>query len=120
MNGVCALVSSPWLGDEVVAWGFGEDALVAMDGTVSAYSPPAPTGPRMDLRADGSAALVDAGTGAVLAELRPGPGVVWAGYFGFPWVTPDGRGKPQLGAGGKGACENVGMFSVELLSSARP
>lgn len=114
MNGVCAIFGTPWIGDEIATWGFGQDVAVAMDGTVRPYFPAPPSGNQLELRRDGSAALVDPATGAVLADLRPAAGVMWAGTLGTPWVTPDGRGKLQLGAAGKGACENVGNFKVEL------
>ncbi|MEO8541894.1 MAG: hypothetical protein ABI577_19310 [bacterium] len=114
MNGVCALVGSPWLGDEIATFGFGQDVAVAMDGVVRGYTA-APTNAHVTTFGPGNGVvLLDRIGGLPLAELKVAESILVSGYLGFPWVTPDGRGKLQLGVGGRGACENVGAFKVEL------
>jgi hypothetical protein len=116
LNGVCAFLGSPWIGEEIVTWGFGEDARVAMDGTVRPYAPAANPGPVSTFLPRG-VALLDHFGGQVIAEvaLPEGVGVSWySSSEGIHSVTADGRGMFQLGVGGKGFCENVGAFEVEL------
>lgn len=115
MNGVCAFVGSPWVGDEIIT--LGSDFAVAMDGSVRAYTRPANTQNITTFAPDNGVVLLDPAGTTTLAQLKVADSIPVSGYLGFPWVTPDGRAKLQLGVGGKGACENVGMFSVELLSS---
>ena len=116
MNGVCALLGTPWIGDEIATWGFGQDVRVAMDGSVTPYTPAAHSGPSANLAGDGRVELLERWpNGRVLAELRPKSG---ASFFssseGVVSVTTDGRGMYSLGSGGKGFCENVGNFKVKL------
>ncbi len=114
MNGVCAFVGSPWMGDEIATFGFGEDVAVAMDGTVRTYARPANTARITTFGPNNGVVLLDRIGGEALAELRVAESILISGYLNEPWVTSDGRGKLQLGVGGKGACENVGAFKVEL------
>ena len=116
LNGVCALLGSPWVGEEIVTWGFGEDVRVAMDGTVTPYAPAASPGLVSTFLPRG-VAMLDRPGGQVMAELAlpEGVGVSWfSSSEGVHSVTGDGRGMFQLGVGGKGFCENVGAFSVEM------
>jgi len=116
LNGVCAMLGSPWIGDEIVTWGFGEDVRVAMDGGVRPYAPAANPGP-VSTFLPGGVALLDRSGGETVAEvaLPEGVGVSWySSSEGVHSVTADGRGMFQLGVGGKGWCENVGAFKVEL------
>lgn len=115
LGGVCAELTSPWVGDEIGTWGFGEDVLIAMDGTFKPYTPASHSQPIAHLREDGSVALVDRfRSSTVLSELKPPPGVAITGTLGEPSVTTDGRGRLVIGGGAKGACENVQPFKVEL------
>lgn len=118
MNGVCALLGTPWLGDEIATWGWGQDVKVAMDGSTAPYTPAAFSGPFANLPGDGRVELLDQWPdGEVVAELRPTAGATFfSSSEGISSVTRDGRAMFNLGGGGKGWCENVGMFSVELLS----
>lgn len=62
-------------------------------------------------------ALLDRAGGEVIAELSLPDGVLVSWFSsseGVHAVSADGRGMFQLGAGGKGWCENVGAFKVEL------
>ncbi|GMV85544.1 MAG: hypothetical protein AMXMBFR80_13990 [Dehalococcoidia bacterium] len=116
LNGVCALLGSPWIGDEIATRGFGEDVRVAMDGTVRPYAPAPPEGPVSTFLPHG-VALLDRAGGEAIAELSLPDGVLVSWFSsseGVHGVTADGRGMFQLGAGGKGWCENVGAFKVEL------
>ncbi|MFN8617559.1 MAG: hypothetical protein U0837_10710 [Dehalococcoidia bacterium] len=117
MNGVCAMLGSPWIGDEIATWGWGQDVSVAMDGSTRPYTPASFAGPFAYLASDGRVELLDHWPdGAVLAELRPEPGATFIlNSEGITSITRDGRAMFSLGGGGKGFCENVGMFSVELL-----
>ncbi len=78
LNGVCALLGSPWVGEEIVTWGFGEDVRVAMDGTVTPYAPAASPGPVSTFLPRG-VAMLDRPGGQVMAELAlpEGVGVSW-------------------------------------------
>jgi hypothetical protein len=116
LNGVCAMLGSPWIGDEIVTWGFGEDVRVTMDGGVRPYTPAASQGPVSTFVPHG-VALLDRVGGIVIAEVALPEGVAVSWYSsseGVHAVTADGRGMFQLGGGGKGWCENVGAFKVEL------
>ena len=117
MNGVCAPLGTPWIGDEIATWGWGQDVKVAMDGSTTPYTPAGFSKPTANLAADGSVQLLDNWPdGAVLAELRPTAGATFfSSSEGINSLTRDGRAMFGLGGGGKGLCENVGMFSVELL-----
>lgn len=117
MNGVCALLGTPWIGDEIATWGWGQDVKVAMDGSTTPYTPAGFSGPIANLAGDGRVQLLDQWPdGAVLAELRPTAGATFIPTSeGISSLTRDGRAFFNLGGGGKGLCENVGMFSVELL-----
>lgn len=119
MNGVCALLGSPWIGDEIAAWGWGEDVSVAMDGSTRPYTPAAFAGPFANLAGDGRVELLEHWPdGTVLAELRPAAGATFITTGeGIMSITPDGRAMFNLGGAGKGWCENVGLFSVELLAN---
>jgi hypothetical protein len=111
LNGVCAFVGSAWVGNEIVT--LGADLAVAMDGSVRAYTRPANTENITTFAPNNGVVLLDPSGSTTLAELKVADSIPVSGYFG-PWVTPDGRGKLQLGVGGKGACENVGVFNVEM------
>ncbi len=118
LNGVCAMLGSPWIADEIVTWGFGEDVRVAMDGSVRPFAPaPASNPGPVSTFLPRGVALLDQPAGQVIAEvaLPEGVGVSWySSSEGVHAVTADGRGMFQLGGGGKGWCENVGAFKVEL------
>lgn len=114
MNGVCAFIGSPWMADEIVTFGFGTDVAVAMNGTVRAYTPLANKGRVTTFGPNNGVVLLDRVGGSPLAELMVAAPIPVSGYLNEPWVTPDGRGKFQLGVGGKGTCENVGAFKVEV------
>lgn len=116
LNGVCAVLGSPWVGEEIVTWGFGEDVRVAMDGSVRPYAPAANPGAVSTFLPRG-VALLDHFGGEVIAEVALAEGVEVSWYSsseGVHSVTGDGRGMFQLGSGGQGFCENVGTFEVEL------
>ena len=116
LNGVCAVFGTPWVGDEISTWGFGEDVLIAMDGSTRHYEPAFLSEPSAELRPDGSVALVERFRGTtVLAELRGGPNVGFTFRLGYESVTPDGRGVLVINGKATGACEHVGLFAVELL-----
>lgn len=116
MNGVCALLGSPWIGDEIATWSFGEGVAVAMDGAVRPFARVPLDGP-VSGWVTGGVALWDRPNGAVIAELKL-PDSVSSSWFsssqGVRNITTDGRGMIALGVGGKGFCENVGAFKVEL------
>jgi DNA-binding CsgD family transcriptional regulator len=115
LGGVCAEVTSPWVGDEIGTWGFAEDVLIAMDGSLRPYTPASHSQPMTHLREDGSVALLEGfRSSTVLAELKPPPGVAITGILGEPSVTTDGRGRLAIGGGAKGECENIQPFKVEM------
>jgi len=115
LNGVCALTGTPWIGDEIATWGFGEDVLIAMDGSTRPYVPESLSRRSAELRPDGSAALLDVFRGTnVLAELRALPHVPITFRIGAPGVTPDGRGILLLGGKATGLCEHVGLFAIDM------
>jgi len=115
LNGVCALLGSPWVGEEIVTWGFGEDVRVAMDGTVTPYAPAASPGPVSTFLPRG-VAMLDRPGGQVMAELAlpEGVGVSWfSSSEGVHSVTARARDVPARRRW-QGFCEKRGGFQCGM------
>lgn len=113
VSGMCAVLGTPWEGNELHSEF--NDLLVAIDGSTRPAEPYAP-GPVTSGWADGGGVEMKS-SGTVVAELKIAFHVLrsWPyGRDGIRSMTDDGRGVFVLGVGGRGFCEGVGDFSVEL------